>query len=53
MNAEDFMAIVMKHFPDAVIDEATDGEIIIATNMVEDEAGNLILRNGTGGKEKT
>lgn len=41
MTFDEMMGRVLEIFPDAEVDER-DGEIIIATGLAEDAAGNLV-----------
>lgn len=41
-NMEELMSKVLEIFPEAIFDEEDDGNIVIITNLREDEDGNIV-----------
>lgn len=46
MTFDEFMAYVVKHFPEGTVGEDGDGQLIINTNVVNDRGHILCLHDG-------
>ena len=42
MNFNDFMNKMLNAFPQATVEEDNEGQLVIYTNLREDESGNIV-----------